>query len=317
MNFGARLAVLMASSIMANQLVQAASAQGDDKQKIKEVVVAERANARVGDVRSISSNGETFYEVEFREDGRDYEAIVSESGVITSINQEKYSQLIIGAGVSYETDFYKDQKAGFGPMPLIYGELGRLWFRGTKIGFDVYKGNYFTISPIFEPNLDGYDANSVKNNSSLYDGLADRGTAFDLGAEISFDAGWADISLAGQYDISGKSKGTTVDFRVAKNFHLTESFMVIPALNATWSDKKFNQYYYGVDKEFETDFRAAYQAKSGVSFEGSVVGVWDVTDRWKVLGRVAYNSYTNAVKDSPLVDKSGQFSAAFGIGYAF
>jgi outer membrane protein len=93
--------------------------------------------------------------------------------------------------------------------------------------------------------------------------------------------------------------------------------MLTPRLGASWQDKKYVDYYFGVrNSEVRID-RAAYVGKSGVTTEVGVRGMYMFDKTHSMFMDVGVSSLAKEIKDSPLVDRSTENSVFIGYLYSF
>jgi len=84
------------------------------------------------------------------------------------------------------------------------------------------------------------------------------------------------------------------------------------------ANKRYNSYYYSVDKIYETPSRAAYDANGGFSGFKSRVGVTYRHKNWWSGASVSYYNISNATfSDSPLVQTHHSLYTGIALAYIF
>ena len=84
------------------------------------------------------------------------------------------------------------------------------------------------------------------------------------------------------------------------------------------SDRRYNQYFYGVSATDATATRPAYHASSGYGGWQAIAALSRRYGRFWFGGFVKYDDLNSAVyEDSPLVTQRRQFSAGFAVTYIF
>ncbi len=290
-----------------------------DMQEAQRLIATEYEDAKATEIREVQKGGDKFYEIEFVRQNTEYEALVTPQGRIVDISEDGGGPpLIIGAAVIFDDTVYRDLDSQVIPVPVIYGDIGNFWFRGISFGYYLYDDNDVKISPMIQINPgDGYEEDDVKSGSRLYDGLEDRELTVDFGVNFEYDMGWAEAEVSLLADVSGEHDGWTAAFSLGKTYNPTNTLSVVPSISAIYRDDKVNQYFYGVEPQFETDFRPAYEADGGIDYEIGVFTTWMFTDRWYLYGSASYTLVDDEVDSSPLVDSDNSVSAIFGIGYVF
>lgn len=234
---------------------------------------------------------------------------------LVSAEDDDDMPLIIGLGAFSESSVYTDMSSETQPIIFALGQIGKLRFTGTQVGYIVYQNGGFSVSPVINLiGADGYDPDDADNDSRLYDGLSEREGGVQYGVELAYEVELGEFSLA---YLADSGDGYNVDLEFGKNFHPTDKLTVAPFVSVSYRDRTFNQYYYGVDTHRAATNRPAYEAKSGVDYGGGVTISYSLSPKWLVFSRAEYNRYDSTVTDSPLVDDNSSAFIAVGVGYAF
>lgn len=105
------------------------------------------------------------------------------------------------------------------------------------------------------------------------------------------------------------SKGRRVTVGLDRRFSLGH-FGLTPRLNATWLDRDYVDYYYGVRSSEATLARPAYSGSSTRNVELGLQASYEVTPRQSVILDVSTTRFGGGITASPLVDRSRQDSAS-------
>lgn len=85
-----------------------------------------------------------------------------------------------------------------------------------------------------------------------------------------------------------------------------------------FSDKDYNSYFYGVEKQYETPSRAMYEATSGFSGFRNRIGMTYKKGVWWAGAFVSHFNISSAsFRDSPLVETSSAFYMGASVAYIF
>ncbi len=85
-----------------------------------------------------------------------------------------------------------------------------------------------------------------------------------------------------------------------------------------FSDRRLNEYFYGVSPADATATRPAYRARSGYGGWQALAAMSRRVDRWWFGGFIKYDDVSNSVfADSPLVTQKRQVSGGFAVVYVF
>lgn len=85
-----------------------------------------------------------------------------------------------------------------------------------------------------------------------------------------------------------------------------------------YGTRGFNHFYYGVDPQYATPARPAYQARSGYAGWSTWASATTPRGRWRGFVFASANALGNTVvADSPLLKRTVTYSVGLGVGYVF
>jgi outer membrane protein len=205
-------------------------------------------------------------------------------------------------------------------IPFVQYENRYVSIMGPQIGLKLFS---LDASPSQSINFDlvarydgsGYDDDDIRDTPVLT-GMAERKGGFWAGARMQWKTAWADVAAEALADASSNSKGQRFNLGVEKTWHIGERMMITPRVVASWQDKKFNDYYYGVRADEVRAGRAAYLGKSGVNAELGVRGVYMFDQRHSAFVDLEVSRLSNGIKDSPLVERSTENRIFLGYLYS-
>jgi len=143
-----------------------------------------------------------------------------------------------------------------------------------------------------------------------------------LGAHLEWDSkvGPAPVGLLVRYRRSVDSdRGALADLRLNVGVYGSGGATVVLFTEATWGDSKSNGTYYGVTPEQSAASGfAAYQPGSGLRYVSlGVIGGYDLSRHWTLIGAVQQRWLQGDVAQSPLADCRQNTYANAGIAYRF
>lgn len=203
-------------------------------------------------------------------------------------------------------------------LPLLLFENRYVQIRGPQIGFklpplDLTASQRLQVSIVGKYDGHGYD----EDDAPILNGMDKRKGSVWAGVEASWENDLVDVHASWLADVSGHSKGHAFRLGLQRTWHAAERLSLTPRVQATWHDKKSVDYYYGVRSHEVRSDRPAYAGTSGVSTEIGVRGVYQFNHRHSVFLDVAVSRLPNAIKDSPLVDRSTEHRVMMGYLYRF
>lgn len=218
----------------------------------------------------------------------------------------------LGGGVSVVQKAYRGIDRDVLPMPLIAYESK--WISASVPTLDVklYSGDSLSLRLRTRYARDGYEA----DDSPFLFGMDERKSGVWIGGALVWRAAYANVSAEALRDASGNSKGSRAKLQLDRRFAFG-AWGVTPRLGAEWVDGKYVGYYYGVKGSEARLGRGFYQGDATVNIEAGVRTDYSFARRHIVFFDVRTTRFGRAIKDSPLVDQSGQTGVSLGYIYRY
>lgn len=227
------------------------------------------------------------------------------------------SRFSLGIAAGYTGGVYKDYDGNhWHAAPLLHYESPHIYLDGASAGVKLYNSETQTLTLGAS-----YDGNAFKPNRSRDPRLQqlDRrksGINADLGYRL--DTGYGSLQTTLSQDISGNSKGTQIEVQYGYTWAVSPQLAITPAVGATWADKKYNRYYYGVSEtEAARSGLSAYHAKGGISPYVDLSAQYHISPHISAFAGVRAEKLSGAVKDSPMTEKKAAYSGMIGATYNF
>jgi outer membrane protein len=203
-------------------------------------------------------------------------------------------------------------------LPLLRFENEYLEIFGPQIGVKL-PSLALGESQRLEFSLVGkYDGSGYKaDDAPILSGMSRRKGGFWAGAKVEWKNDVADLSAEWLADASGHSKGQQFSLGLERTWHFGRHLMLTPRVAATWQDRKYVDYYFGVRDSEVAPGRPAYAGKSGTGAEVGLRAVYLFDRQHSVFVDAAVSSLPKAAKDSPLVDRSNDNRVLLGYTYRF
>jgi outer membrane protein len=228
------------------------------------------------------------------------------------------SSFSLGLGAMTSQSPYAGMDRETEVLPLLHYENEYISIMGPELGIklpgiELSDSQELNFSIIAKYDGSGYKASDAK----ILNGMSRRKGGFWAGGKVEWESDLVDVSAEWLTDASGNSKGQIFSLGVEKTWHFGDHVMLTPRLGASWQDKKYVDYYFGVrNSEVRID-RAAYVGKSGVTTEVGVRGMYMFDKTHSMFMDVGVSSLAKEIKDSPLVDRSTENSVFIGYLYSF
>lgn len=157
------------------------------------------------------------------------------------------------------------------------------------------------------------------------EGMPDLGFQFEFGPRVRWNVARpssdsvvrVELPVRAVFEAKGglTHRGYAVEPRLSyADRDIGNGFGITASIGAVYGDRKFNEYLYGVPREFATRSRSAYAAKSGLITPRAQVSLSHrLTDDVRLFSFVRHDfSGSGANTDSPLHIKNG--GTSFGLG---
>ena len=156
--------------------------------------------------------------------------------------------------------------------------------------------------------MQGYKAKYVPDGiGKLKSGAAARGY-------ISVRTDGFVATVGAKKGLSGDNKGAAIDASLAYPIQLSSRTTIIPTVGTTWTNRKYNNRYFGVDAD-QSLASGLPRFKAGDGFTNIAAALTvnhQLTDRISLGASIGVNRTLGEVKDSPLVsDKTQALGLAF------
>ncbi len=227
------------------------------------------------------------------------------------------SQWGLGLGVGMSQLPYAGADNKNRALPLLYYENSWVRVLGGTADFKV--GNWplgAASSVALDARLKYDDAGYKPDDSPALTGMDERKGGLWGGGALTWNNPWVRASAAWTADLSGNSKGQKLDLQLDRRFGFG-NFALTPRVQAQWADKKYVDYYYGVQAHEALPQRAQYTGKAATTLEVGVRLDYRIQPRQTVFLDMSATSLPDEIKRSPIVGRSSTSRVAVGYLYRF
>ena len=237
----------------------------------------------------------------------------------TQPEAEQQDEFSIGVGAGYADSGYRGKSADWTVLPLVQLETKRFYIRGLSAGVKLYtSANQSQEVLLGATYLRDYGLKPSDSDDARIKRLDRRKNAVmaDLGYNLYSPYGNLETQVS--HDISGKNKGMMAKMQYSYFWQPTSKLFVKPAVGVSYSNQKFNRYYYGINaEESRRSGLNTYQPKSSVHPYISLETQYDFTPKFSVFGGVLAEALSSTVKNSPMNDGKYRLEGAAGVKYRF
>lgn len=220
------------------------------------------------------------------------------------------SQWGIGVGVGFERKPYRDFDDEVKVLPLLMYVNKYVSVLGPIVDVHLPSAGPLSFRLRARYAGDGYEA----GDSPYLAGMEERKASFWLGGAATWRNETANLSAELLADASGHSKGTRFKVQVDRRF-TTGAFGWTPRLAAQRLDRKYVDYYYGVQASEARTGRPRHQGEAATNMEVGLRLDYAAAPKHDVFVDLSATRLGEAIKDSPLVERS--YSTALRLGYLY
>lgn len=227
------------------------------------------------------------------------------------------SQWGLGMGVGMSQLPYAGADNKNRALPLLYYENSWVRVLGGTADFKV--GNWplgAAGSVALDARLKYDDAGYKPGDSLALTGMDERKGGFWGGGALTWNHPVVRASAAWTADLSGHSKGQKLELQLDRRFGFG-NFALTPRVQAQWADKKYVDYYYGVQAHEALPQRAQYTGKAATTLELGVRLDYRIQPRQTVFLDMSATTLPDEIKRSPIVGRSSASRVAVGYLYRF
>jgi outer membrane protein len=196
------------------------------------------------------------------------------------------------------------------PGGIYLGDKGVMYL-GDRIYADLAKQGPVTVYGRLRVRLGNLDP----ADSPAWTGMTPRKGQLEaaLGAVWVTPVGLLSARMSS--DVSGRSKGSEGLLMWSVPL-VGERWMVMPSLGTFWRSSKLANYYFGGVSEAEAaPGRPAYDVGDAWSLSPALIASYRVAPQWLVGAVFSGDIFSDAIRNSPLVQKRWRYDALIGVGY--
>lgn len=240
-------------------------------------------------------------------------AMVAGLLVTTAAQASDEWQFALGAGVSTERSPYVGVGTDTSLFPLLSIEKGNFSFQGNELGYQVLGSELASLTLLGSYRGAGYEA----SDSRQLAGMEDRDGAFELGARAEVYTDLGTLSLTALSDASSTHDGYEVSLGWETRYQLSAQWMLSPGVQLSYQSKDLSNYYFGVRNSEATAERAAYTADSSAILSLGVDAMYLIDEQQSLMLGVGVDTFSNAIKDSSIIERSNRPHASLAYIYRF
>lgn len=155
------------------------------------------------------------------------------------------------------------------------------------------------------------------NDGALTQGMQNRKFSMELGPALRWQTDYGTFNAQWGLDIGNASKGQTLDTQFNKNLYRGGAFKLNGSVGATWNDRKFNAYYFGVAPNETSPMRPAYAPGSGTELRVGLNGTYAINKDHYLLFGTFVTRLSDQQANSPIVQTRTQPFAYFGYSVVY
>jgi len=225
--------------------------------------------------------------------------------------EEEESMYRIGGLVQWESEVYQEADSEASIYPWLYLRSGRWEFDRKDLKYHLIDNDTLSFAPLLSLELDGYEA----DDSPILAGMEDRDFSLGLGFAAEVEWEFLEIETSVRRDVLDNSDGIIADLGLGIDGPISNRLFAGVEIGVNYQDSDYSNYYYGVLPTEATATRAAYEPGSTLNPFIQINVFYQLNKNWVLAGMLERTQFDSAIKDSPIVDSSGETMLMFGIAY--
>ena len=148
------------------------------------------------------------------------------------------------------------------------------------------------------------------------DGIEETKPTYFGGLLFQYKTDPAIFTLQALADIGGESDGIEVIASASKPYSFNK-LVLSPSVSINWQSSDLVDHFYGVQSNEVIAKRPLFEGESTINYQASVSGIYQINDKWDILGAIKYDLLGDDILDSPIIEEDQLASYALGILYRF
>ena len=215
---------------------------------------------------------------------------------------------VLGGGVVADSSPYRETSdLEISPIPYIAWDRGPLHIGIDGISYELIDSDALSFEVLAQPRW----TFSAPDDSELFRDI-DRDTGIDAGGSANLDMGFVYLTATGLADISNVYSGYEASFKIGSQAQIGSAYVDIGA-GFRHRDNKLNLHLYGVRPEESSADLVAYAPKSSTEPFVEMTLAYPLGRNTALIGFAEYNSLSQNVQNSPLIDEGWSANAGFAI----
>jgi outer membrane protein len=184
------------------------------------------------------------------------------------------------------------------------------------MSYSLFEDDSWQVSGIAKVRFEGYE----EDESDFLRGMDDREWTVELGASLSKNFSFGDLTADFAADILGEHEGHETRFSYGYDFRdafQIPSLTLSPNIGVNYRSRRLNDYYYGVRASEVTAARTQYDAGDSVGFFTGIRLGYRLSKDLSLLGLISLEWLDDEIRSSPIVDEDHIESFLLGLIYRF
>lgn len=225
------------------------------------------------------------------------------------------SDFSVGGAVAVGDFGYRKASAKILPVPLVNYEYGDFYLHTLNTGYYLLRDDVNDVA--LTAGLGALSFNPSDSDDVRMKKLDKRKNAVMAGILINNRFHWGAFRTSVGQDVSGNSRGIVADTAYLYPVR-TGKLTVTPGVGVSWSNGKFNQYYYGVSSdEARRSGLAQYAPGDSLAFYMELSAFYQVNRNWYLTSSIKVTELNGAVAESDIIAGGISTQLMAGFGYRF
>lgn len=224
----------------------------------------------------------------------------------------------VGVSGSISTNPYIGYKNEQDALPIVQYQNDHFYIAGLGAGIKLWQSKDKDQELLVGASYSSHSFKASKSSDERMKRLDNRKAT--VMAEINYNIHTAYGSIENTFsrDVLGRNKGFLATTQYGIYWEVAPKFTINPAIGLTYTNAKYNRYYYGVSEieSLRSGFRI-YQPKSSVQPHIELTASYSITNNLNAIASIRSEKIAKKIRNSPIIDDKYQSQAGLSIVYSF
>lgn len=196
-------------------------------------------------------------------------------------------------------------------FPAIDYQNKRFYIQAGDIGFNLIDEKNWEVNFGLGVNLVG---DTDRGDSRLLADLPNLSFPVNAFVSAQYISKIGLFKIKHNHEINNKHNGFSSSLSYSAPIFYRK-WLILPQISYEYHSEEVVNYFFGVNPIDASSTIPAYQTGSANSYQLSVLGLFEINDKWSFVGNIQNEIYSDEISDSPIVSDDQRLSVFAGLLY--